>query len=305
MITRHVRGTTTWIDLEAPSREELSSVMHEFAIDARIEEEIATPTPHPFSLSFPDYAYLILHFPSTDREAITKNQEIDFVIGKNFLITARYEVIDSMLNLHKVFEAEELLGSPGQDTKPGEILERVMRRLYASVTEDVEQVTRTMERIERDIFTGDERRAVRSISSVGRILLRFESALARHADPLSSFVAAISIPTLCGKGFSTHAAHIEAARAQIASTVSAHRATASELRATNDSMLSAAQNEVMRKLTMMAFVTFPLSLIATIFGMNMENMPVTGLPGDFWIIIVFMLLVTAGFFLFFKARRWL
>jgi Mg2+ and Co2+ transporter CorA len=55
----------------------------------------------------------------------------------------------------------------------------------------------------------------------------------------------------------------------------------------------------------MAFVTFPLSLFASIFGMNTKTLPLAGFEGDFWIILGIMVAATIFFFAFFKHKRWL
>ncbi len=94
---------------------------------------------------------------------------MDFIVGKHFLITARYEVIDSIHNLHKVFEAEELLGLPGA-ARTDALLERVIRRLYSALSDETEHAARSLERIERDIFSGKERETVRTVSDIGRVL---------------------------------------------------------------------------------------------------------------------------------------
>src|SRR5689334_6203544 len=125
MITRHERGGLTWVDLESPTREELRAVVDEFHIEAQVEEEIISPTPYPLFLASPEYAYLILHFPTAEIKGGARNQEIDIIAGKNFLITARYEVVGSILTLHKAFEAEELLGIPS-DGGGAALVERLL-----------------------------------------------------------------------------------------------------------------------------------------------------------------------------------
>ncbi|MGE5540961.1 MAG: magnesium transporter CorA family protein [Bacillota bacterium] len=305
MITRHLRGKVTWIDLENPSHQELDGVMREFGVDESIEEEIIAPTPYPITISFPKYQYLILHFPTTSPETGARAQEIDFIVGKNFIITVRYEVIETLHNLHRVFEAEELLGLPHRAVRADELLERIMRRLYGAIREDMEHAARIMERIEHDMFNGRERTVVREISDIGRVLLRFETTLVRHEEPLSSFLTNLSQSAFFGKNFKEAASHIEAEREHVAVIVASYRAAATELRSTNDSILSAAQNEVMKTLTIMAFVTFPLTLLSSIFGMNTHYLPIVGAPGDFWVIIALMVSVAAALFLFFRYKKWL
>lgn len=306
MIIRHDCGDTTWTDLECPTPEELRSVMDQYGISSRIEDEIVNPTPYPLAVSFPHYAYLILHFPVADADEGTRSQEIDFIVGKDFIVTVRYETIAPVHNLHKIFEAEELLELPAPERANGsELVELVFRRLYRAIREEVEQAGRLLERIEEDVFAGKERETVRKISEAGRVLLRFETTLKRHEEPLQEFMRELSDKRFFDHSFRVHASSIEAEREHVAALVASYRAVVRELRTTNDSLLSASQNEVMKYLAFMSLLTFPLTLIAAIFAMDTVHMPIIGLPYDFWIIIALMILVGLGLFWFARAKRWL
>jgi Mg2+ and Co2+ transporter CorA len=304
MVTRHVRGKVTWVDLEAPTYDELSQVMREFTIDPRVEEEIITPTPYPLSLAASDYLYLILHFPTTDPNGGTRDQEVDFIVGRDFLITARYEVIDSLLTLHRVFEAEELIGV-NEHARADVILELVLRRLYGAIREEMERVAHNLDKIERDIFSGRERQTVRAISETARILLRFETILSRHEEPLDAFLEEATKPEFFGKGFADNAVRIRAEHDHVAALVSSYRAVARELRITNDSLLTSAQNEVMKTLTMMAFILAPASLLAALFGMNVPNVPFADHPHAFWIVVCIFFAISGSFYLVFRLKKWL
>ncbi len=305
MITRHVRGKSVWIDLESPTADEICDVVSEFGIDDRITDEILSPTPYPLAIPFNGYVYLVLHFPVADTIDGTRAQEVDFIVGKNFLITARYEVIDPIYNLHKVLEAEDLLDIDTKSGRTDEMLARVMSRLYLAISEEVEHVGKKLERIERDIFSGKEQTTVRTISEAGRILLRFETTLARHKEPLTDFLSMLSVPAFFGTKFDEHAAHIEANRLHAAALVSSNRAVAQELRVTNDSLLSASQNQVTKTLTVLAFTGVPLTLIASVFGMNVQEMPIVHEPHGFFVIVGLMLMVGLVLFLFFRVKKWL
>lgn len=304
MMTRHMRGSVTWVDLESPTHEELALVMKEFGINSRIEEEMVSPTAYPISISFADYEYMVLHFPTGSNTDGARSQEVDFIVGKTFMVTVRYEVIEALHGLHRVFEAEELLGTQEDASHPEALIEQVLRRLYSSVSAEAEQILRVLERIELDIFSGRERETVRAISNVNRVLLRFETMLTRHKEPLADFLEQLCQPSLFGKRASERSARISAERDHAMALVTSYRAVASELRITNDSLLSASQNEVMKKLTLMSFVILPLTLITGVFGMNVDEMPIITQPGAFWIIVFIMAVAALSFFLFFKLRRW-
>lgn len=305
MVTRHTRGKITWVDLESPTHAELDAVMREFSIDERIEEEIISPTHYPLVITFPKYQYLILHFPAADPGTGTRNQEIDFIVGKHFLITARYEVIDTIQSLHRVFEAEELLGLPKTTQNSGELLERIMKRLYGAIREEMERASRLLEHIEADMFGGKERETVRSISDIGRVLLRFETAVSRHKEPLTEFLEKLSAPAFFGSSFAENAVHIEGEREHVAELVSSYRSAATELRATNDSLLSASQNEVMKILTFISFLSSPLIIMAGLFGMNVDSTPLTGNSYQFWTVLVMGLILSFGMYMYFRLKKWI
>ena len=73
---------------------------------------------------------------------------------------------------------------------------------------------------------------------------------------------------------------------------------------TNESVLSHRVNEVLRVLTSFSVVILPLTLIASIWGMNV-GVPGEGDPADFWVILGGMLAVLAGMVAYFRKRGWL
>lgn len=304
MVTRHARGKVMWVDLESPTRQELAETMREFAVDAHIEEEIAQETPYPLIVSSAKYHYLILHFPAREPTGGARAQEIDFIVGKNFLITVRYEPINSIHNLHRIFEAEELLGLAGTGSTDA-LFERIIRRLYGAIREEIEVIGRHLDRIEHDIFGGKERRTMREISEANRILLRFDMMIKRHEENLAALLTELQAPAFFGKAFADSAIHIEAEREHVASLISTYREMAEELRDTNDSLLSASQNEVMKTLTVITFIILPLTLITSVFQMNLLNLPLRSDPNGFWYIIAAGVVVTAFLIWYVKRNKWL
>jgi magnesium transporter len=76
------------------------------------------------------------------------------------------------------------------------------------------------------------------------------------------------------------------------------------LESTNESVISHRLNDSLRVLTAFSVVLLPLTLIASIWGMNV------GLPGKdsihaFWIIVGVMVIVLVGSLSYFRHRRWL
>ena len=73
---------------------------------------------------------------------------------------------------------------------------------------------------------------------------------------------------------------------------------------TNESVLSHRVNEVLRVLTAFSVVILPLTLFASIFGMN-TSFPFQGTVVAFWAIIGGMVTVLVGMIAYFRSRGWL
>ena len=78
-----------------------------------------------------------------------------------------------------------------------------------------------------------------------------------------------------------------------------------ELRETNNSLLSTKQNETMRILTIMAVLTFPLSLFVAIFDLHVASNPLADAPHAFWIVVGAVAAIGVTMLLYFKHRKWL
>jgi magnesium transporter len=76
------------------------------------------------------------------------------------------------------------------------------------------------------------------------------------------------------------------------------------LEATNESVISHRHNDVLRVLTVFSVILLPLTLIASLFGMNVIY-PGEGTHEAFWVIVVVMIAVVGGLLGFFRYKRWL
>jgi len=298
-----------WVDLEQPTNEEIRQVVDEFSISERVEAELLSPTPFPLVSSDQHMALVVLHFPvhRTGNDGVdgdTRSQEIDFIVGKRFVVTVRYEVVAPLHRLRKLLESEELVSGSASITTDV-LVEILFAHLYAAVRDHGDHVANRLAHIERDMFAGSERSTVRAISEVNREYLHLESALANQEEPVTRFLTALSRAEFFGESFAERRARVLNERAQVAGLVHTHRAIAAELRETNNALLNAKQNEIIKILTVVSFIFLPLALIAKIFGMKVETMPFVHDPNGFWIILGIMLFVAGALILFVARKRWL
>jgi len=304
MLTKHTHKSITWIDLQSPTKEEVRAIMEEYNIHPLVANELLLPTIRPRVDVYNKFIYLILHFPTIIHSHHSKtDQEIDFIIGKDFIITTHYGVVDTLNEFSKFFEVNSILTKDETGAHAGFVFFYMIRHLYQHIADELDNMNRALTNIENNIFKGQEHAMVKEISKVSRKLIDFKKATRPHREILESFEVAGK--KLFGDDFSYYLGAISAEHYQISVTLENSIETLDEMRITNDSLLNTKTTDIMRVLTIMAFVTFPLMLVSSVFGMNTSFMPIVGTPNDFWVIISIMLVATAGFFAFFKYKKWL
>ena len=306
MIKKYTSQNITWIDVEEPSQREVKSLMEEYKIHPLVAEELLTPTFKPLVDLRENCIYLILHFPTFRRpqkEGENPDGEIDFIIGKNFLITTHYDAIDPLRQSSKMFEVETILRNEKEEWKhAGYLFYHIVQRLYDALADELDYMEDLQEEMEKSIFGGNEKQMVEEISRANHNLLDFKQATVHHKEILDSLE--IAGKKFFGEDFAYHLTDINNKYRKISYIIEKNMENLKELRETNDSLLTTKQNEIMKIFTILAFVTFPLSLVASIFGMNATHIPIIGVKGDFWYIMSGMLFTTGLMFWYFKYKKW-
>ena len=304
MILRHQYKNLTWIDLESPTKEEVREVMEEYSIHPLVADELLSPTLRPKVDLYDNLIYLIMHFPVLyNMHGKSGGQEIDFVIGKDFIITTHYELIDPLHEFSKVFEVNSILDRSNIGTHAGFLFFYIIKELYRGLTVELDHIAEELETIEDKIFKGEEAQMVESISRVNRDLLNVKQAIRPHKEVLDSFETAGK--QFFGKEFAYHLQSISGEYYKVFNILEGHKETLLDLRDTNDSLLTTKTNAIMKILTIMTFIAFPLTLIASIFGMNIKFMPFIENEYGLLVVFGFMSVAVLIMFTYFKFKKWM
>ena len=76
------------------------------------------------------------------------------------------------------------------------------------------------------------------------------------------------------------------------------------LEETNESVISHRVNDILRVLTVISVILLPLTLLASIMGMNVR-VPGQGTIGAFWIVLGVMVVMLVGLLALFRRRGWI
>ena len=303
MLSRHEHRGIVWVDLESPSRDEVKTVMEEFGIEAFVAQELIMPSARPRSDFYSKYIFLVLHFPALKKGHRQREQEIDFIIGKQFIITTHYEAIDPLHKFSKVFEVNSILEHSLVGEHAGFVFFAMLKRLYKAIEHELESVRRDLASIEEHIFSGDEIAMVSAISHVSREFLNIRQTIEPHREILHTLET--GGPTFFGIEFTPFLRGMSNEYYRLHNHVMRLTDSLHELRETNNSLLTSKQNETVKILTALAFITIPVSLIASLFDTYTRRTPILDHQTDFIIMLFVLVLVAAFMFMFFKRRKWL
>jgi Mg2+ and Co2+ transporter CorA len=306
MVSRYEYQGGVWIDLEKPSGEEVRDILREFAISERLGTELLSPTPVPLSASDASTALLVLHFPAPrlEDELRHRSQEIDFIVGRQCIITVRYELVAPLHHLKKVLDTEATIAGSSSVTTDV-LLELLFAHMYASIREHLHVDAARLSHLEQEMFSGRERNTVMAISDLNRDFLHLEATLVNHEETLSRFLKGLVERKFFGTSFVERMQRILAERSHTAHLTRTYRAVAAELRETNMALLETRQNDIMKTLTTITVVVLPLELISFIFAMHMPGTPLENDPFAFWKIFAAMMTACGLAIIYLVRKRWI
>lgn len=303
MLTRYDHRGALWIDLERPTIDEVEALADELSFGPFVEQELLSPTAKPRIDLFPNFIYTVLHFPaSRDTHGRLSTHEVDLVITKDMVLTVHYESVPAILDFARSFEASMLLKKSNVTLHSGHILFELSTRLYQSVEDELDAIEDSVTGIEQAIFTNREREMVKPISNLTREVLNHKRIITSQDQVLHEFETAAS--SLFGEDYKSYISSMTALQFRVSSRAQMLLDTLAALRDTNNALLTSKQNETVKNLTIVASVLLPMSLIASLFGMNTEHNPIAGSPMDFWIVVGLVAIFGGLTYAFFRLRKW-
>jgi magnesium transporter len=303
VIQRHSHNSITWLDVTSPTHEEIKELAKECNLPADFVGDLTTPTPKTEVFSYKQYLKITLDFPIVKRTDIKLPHEVKFIVTKKHLITIRFEEIESLDRFRKEYEVLCALQKKETKLSTIQLFFVLIGYFYDALYLKLDYLETKLRDIEEEIFNEHEQAMVFELSIVSRRIISFKQTIDAHEDAL--FQLAKHVEHSFGEGHDNKIISLLHQYKIIKRRLRALTSTFNDLRRTNDSLLETKQNGFMRIFTILAFVTYPLTLFSSIFGMNAESTPIIGSDYDFWIIVAIMICISVCFFTYFRYRKWL
>lgn len=294
-------GVVVWVDLAAPSIPEGLILSDTFAFHPLSVEDAMSERQYPKAEAYDGYLYVILHgihFLKGDKGFST--HDIDFFVGPNYLVTVHDGDSGTIAELRDhATRNPKILGEGAVS-----LLHRIVDGMVDSYRPEMDKLEDRIDDLEKEIFgrpTPDLVRRIldekRQIAGLRRIITPQRDVVARLAR--RDFV---DISTEMSFRFRDVYDHL----VRVADDVLIFQDRITGMLDAHLSNVSNRLNEVMKVLTVVSTILMPMTLLTSVYGMNvpLPHLP-GGEPAQFWWLSGIMLAIAVAMLAMFRRRKWI
>jgi magnesium transporter len=292
-----------WIHIERPKLSEREWLAEHFDFHPLAFEDLVSRNQRPKVDVYDDYLFIILYFPSFEKTTgRLKAVELDLFVGPDYVITIPNDRFVPLSRLFdRVAESEEArreLFAYGS----GYLLYRIVDESVDAGFPMLRQMGNKLEDIEDQLFEGRSDAIVRGISALKSEVINFRRIVRPQRVVYRDLERAVS--RYRAPDLDLYFDDVTDAAERSWDVLENFKEIIEALEGTNESVLSHRLNLNLSVLTALSILLLPATLIASIWGMNVE------LPGDetlrdFWFLAAVMFAVTVGIAAYMRRRGWL
>jgi len=294
----------TWVNIEPPTERETEYLAQNYPFHPLDLDDCLSRIQRPKIDEYADYLFLVFHFPVYNVEArVTNPSQLSVFIGKKYLITLHKGELKPLVKLFRDCELNEDTREENFSQGTGHLLYRIIDRLIDYCLPIISRISANIEKTEDDIFTSRGMpRAIGDISMLRRDVISFR----RIIWPMRAVIASLEprIRRFTNMDLAVYFGDMIDHVDKIWDALDESKEIIEGLNDTHDSLATNRTNEVIRMLTVIATILLPLTVVASLYGMNIplpfqESHYSFALVFGVWAVIVTCMLY------FFRRHRWI
>jgi magnesium transporter len=292
-----------WLNIERPRPIDRAWLEEHFDFHPLDYEDVLSRNQRPKIDEYDDYLFIVLYFPVFDKAVGRLNAaELDIFIGPDFLITLPNTPVPPVEYLFERCRSSEEVREQLFSKGSGYLLYKIVDDSFDYCFPMLRKIGNKLERLEEDIFEGRSEEVVRDISNVKQEIINFRKVVRPERAVLRDLER--TKQRYLAEDLEVYFDDIVDASERIWDMLENYKEVIEALEDTNESVLSHRVNEVLRVLTAFSVVVLPLTLFASIWGMNVD-FPFDAGTAAFWAVVAAMIVMLVGMVGYFRARGWL
>ncbi len=293
---------TVWFDVTDIDDSDIDLLTNVFNLHPLTVEDFIMPSARPKIEEFPEYLFLVIFSmqSANAQQKIKINMtEMDCCLGRNFLITFHSDPSSTINACKDRVRKQSPTIMHGADMLLYSILDSCVDNYFPILNE----FDNTVDLVSDELFKSPNQNTLKKIYTLKNDIMNLRRTIGPQADVISLL--------LRGAFKSVQSANLIYYRnvydnmVRFNDTVGALRDIISGAMEAYASIVSNRLNEIMKTLTVITTIMMPLTLIASIYGMNFKHMPGLDHAFGYYGVIVIMAMLTILMLIYFKRRNWL
>ncbi|MDE0011872.1 MAG: magnesium/cobalt transporter CorA [Candidatus Poribacteria bacterium] len=294
-------ATVTWVHIKGVHESQIIEEIGEhFKINSLVLEDLMSPTQIPKIEIYEDYIFIILKSLDYDETSLSVfREQISLIIGKNFVISLQENSGSILAPVHnRLQNANGRIRKRQSDYLAYALIDVIVDHYFIAL----EQLSDAIQAVEEESIANPTSEVLEKINILRRECLLLRRPLLPLRDVIDEVLDG-EIPLL-SQDTHLYFRDVYDHLIQIIHTLETLRSAASGLFDTYTSAVSHRMNEVMKVLTIVATFFIPLTFIAGIYGMNFKSMPELEAQWGYPAVLLVMVAIGIGMFIYFKFKKW-
>lgn len=289
-------GRCVWVDVLDPDAKTIAKIGKAFSLHAlALEDCLHFPQRVKIDL-YPEAAFIVWQFPRHGDGTLLSSVEMDVFLGKDFLVTSHRDPIPV---LEAVASEAAMTLTHGADWT----LHRILDRGTDEVFPIVDHLSDLLDELEDVLLDDPVEEDLQRLYAIKRALVAVYRLVTGERDVLRSMARRQQyVSEEAYLYFQDVGDHL----ARAVETIDTYRDVASGAMDLYLSAVNNRLNDVMRRLTVVATIFMPLTLLSGIYGMNITRgmWPPVDAHWSFALVLGSMIATVAVMLWIFKRRRW-
>jgi magnesium transporter len=294
-----------WVNIERPGALERAWIEEHFDFHALDLEDVLSRNQRPKIDVYDDYLFIVLHLPVFDRAAKRLGAgELDLFVGPDYMVTIPNQPLQPIEYLFERCRSKEEVREQLFSRGSGYLLYRLVDDSFDYCFPMLRKIGNKLDALEDDIFEGAADEVVRDISNVKQEIINFRKVIRPQRPVLRDLEKVKQRYLSTDFDLEIYFDDIVDAHERIWDMLENYKEVAEALEETNESVISHRLNDILRVLTSISVVILPLTLIASIMGMN-TWVPFEHRVEGFFVMLGGMAVILVGLVAYFRRRGWL
>ena len=295
-----ISDNLTWVHITYPSLEDFPALKSYINLHPIILDELLSVSDRTKVDAYPEYLFVIYHFPIYNTEELSSRRaEVDIVASNDVLLTVSYEELEPI----RQFERDLETRLKKEVVSTAHLFYHLLSGVNDYSIRQLKHVEKKVNYVGEKLFKRQDRQLLEEISYIKRDLLEFSIVAMPQRSTLESLLQIAS--DFWGVKFRPYFVHLVGDFSKIHYLLENLKATIESYSETVSQIFEFKTSEIIRRFSILGFLTFPLILYATVAHQPKVEAGLIHTSLDFWIQFGIIALIVATAAFFFRKKGWL